>query len=162
MISGPFAMSFRAVLAASAVFAFASPAFAQDAPAPAPAPAPAAPATTSPEEAAMEAKGNAFGQRMEQMATEMQAAMTAAAGDTAKATTDLNAIAARYQPDADAFAADLEMFIAAQSATATPEQQAQAAQMGPAMVAQIKSIPNVIKDQALASAAAPAAPVVPQ
>lgn len=154
-------MSFRAVLAASAVFAFAAPAFAQDAPAPAPA-APAAPATESPEEAAMEAKGEAFSTRMQQMATEMQTAVTAAGSDSAKANTDLDAIVARYQPEADAFATDLEGFITAQSATATAEEQAQAAQMGPAMVAQIKGIPAMIKSQILAAGAGAAAPTVPQ
>ncbi len=101
----------------------------------------------------MQAKGEAFGARMEQMATEMQAAMTAASGDTLKAGPELDAIVARYQPDADAFAAELETFMAAQMATATPEQQAQAAQMGPAMVAQIKSVPSMLKDQVLGSAA---------
>ena len=110
----------------------------------------------------MEAKGEAFGARMQQMAMEMQTAVTAAAGDTAKANTDLDAIVARYQPDADAFAADLEAFIAAQSATGTAEQQAEAAAAGPAMVAQMKSIPAMIKDQVLASVAASAAPAVPQ
>ncbi len=154
-------MSFRAVLAASAVFAFAAPAFAQEAPAPAPA-APAAPATESPEEAAMEAKGEAFGARMQQMAMEMQTAVTAAAGDTAKANTDLDAIVARYQPDADGFADEVGAFIAAQSASAGAEDQAEMATAGPAAIAQIKSIPAMIKGQVMASVAAAAAPDVPQ
>ena len=149
-------MSFRAVLAASAVFAFAAPALAQDASAPAPATS-AAPAQ-SPDEAAMEAKGEAFSNRMQAMAMEMQTAATAAAGNTTKASTDLDAIMARYQPDADAFAADLEAFIAAQSANGTAEDQAQAAAAGPALVAQMKGIPAMIKGQIMASLSAPATP----
>ena len=152
-------MSFRAVLAASAVFAFAAPAFAQTPP-PAPA-APAAPAAEqrSPEEAAFEAKAEAFGARMQQMGTEMQTAVTAAAGDSAKANTDLDAIAARYQPEADAFAAELEAFIATQGDT--PEERAQIAAMGPTISAQIKNAPAEVKSQVLAAAAA-SAPAAPQ
>ena len=152
-------MSFRAVLAASAVFAFAAPAFAQDAPAPAP--APAAPAAPSAEEAALQAKGEAFGARMQQMATEMQSAVTAAAGDTAKANADLDAIVARYQPEADAFGDEVAAFITAQSATA-PEQQAQMAQMIPMITAEITGVPAKAKTDVLAAAASAAAPAVPQ
>lgn len=151
-------MSFRAVLAASAVFAFAAPALAQTPP-----PAPAAPAAPAPsaEEAALEAKGEAFGARMEQMAGEMQAALTAAAGDTAKATADIDAIAARYQPEADAFGDEVGAFITAQSASAPAEQQAQMTQMVPVVTAQIKGVPAQVKSQVLAAAAAPAAPAAP-
>lgn len=152
-------MSFRAVLAASAVFAFAAPAFAQEAPAPAPAPAPAAP---SAEEAALQAKGEAFGARMQQMATEMQSAVTAAAGDTAKANADLDVIVARYQPEADAFGDEVAAFITAQSATAPAEQQAQMAQMIPMITAEITGVPAKAKTDVLAAAASAAAPAVPQ
>jgi hypothetical protein len=160
MISGPFAMSFRAVLAASALFVFAAPAFAQDAPAPAP--APAAPAAPSAEEAALQAKGEAFGARMQQMATEMQSAVTAAAGDTAKANADLDVIVARYQPEADAFGDEVAAFITAQSATAPAEQQAQMAQMIPMITAEITGVPAKAKTDVLAAAASAAAPAVPQ
>ena len=152
-------MSFRAVLAASAVFAFAAPALAQTPP-PAPA-APAAPAQSA-EEAAFEAKAEAFGPRMQHMSTEMQAALTAAAGDTAKANTDLDAIAARYQPDADTFADEVGAFITAQSAAAPAEQQAQMAQMIPMITAEVKGAPAKVKADILAAAAAPAAPATPQ
>lgn len=145
-------MSFRAVLAASAVFAFAAPALAQTPP-PAPA-APAAPAQSA-EEAAFEAKAEAFGARMQQMGGEMQAAVTAAAGDTAKANTDLDAIAARYQPDADTFADEVAAFITAQSASAPAEQQAQMAQMIPMITAEVKGAPAKVKADVLTAAAAP-------
>jgi len=153
-------MSFRAVLAASALFVFAAPAFAQDAPAPAP--APAAPAAPSAEEAALQAKGEAFGARMQQMATEMQSAVTAAAGDTAKANADLDVIVARYQPEADAFGDEVAAFITAQSATAPAEQQAQMAQMIPMITAEITGVPAKAKTDVLAAAASAAAPAVPQ
>lgn len=152
-------MSFRAVLAASAVFAFAAPALAQTPPPTAPA-APAAPAADSPEEAAFEAKAEAFSARMQQMGAEMQAAVAAAAGDSAKANTDLDAIAARYQPEADAFATELEIFMATQGDT--PEERAQMAAMGPAITAQIKGAPAMVKSQVLAATAAAAAPAVPR
>lgn len=151
-------MSFRAVLAASAVFAFAAPALAQTPPPP----APAAPAADSPEEAVLEAKAEAFGARMQQMTAEMQTAVTAAAGDTAKANTDLDAIVARYQPDADTFSAEVTAFITAQSASAPAEQQAQMAQMIPMITAEIKGAPAKAKTDILAAAAASAAPAVPQ
>lgn len=155
-------MSFRAVLAASAVFAFAAPAFAQEAPAPTPAPAPAPPAAKSAEEAAFEAKAEAFGARMQQMGTEMQAAVTAAAGDTAKANTDLDVIVARYQPDADTFADEVAAFVTAQSASAPADQQAQMAQMIPMITAEVKGAPAKVKADILAASAASAAPAVPQ
>ena len=100
-------MSVRIALAASVVLAFAAPAFAQDAPA-----APPAATAEADAEAAFEAKGEAFGARMEEMGAEMQAAVTAAGGDQAKATPALDAIVAKYQPEADAFAVELEAFIA--------------------------------------------------
>ncbi|MGV9008082.1 translation initiation factor IF-2 [Brevundimonas sp.] len=148
-------MSFRAILAASAVFAFAAPAFAQTPP-----PAPVAPAAASPDEAAFQAKAQAFSALMEQMGTEMQAALTAAAGDSAKANTDMDAIAARYQPEADTFASEVEAFMATQATTA--EERAQMAAMGPAITAQIKGAPAMVKSQVLAAATAAAAPSVPQ
>lgn len=136
-------------VAAVAVLAFAAPAFAQDA---APAPAPQAPAAApaeadSPEEAAFEAKADAFGESMEAMSTEMQTA--AAQTDKAKATTDLDAIQARYQPQVDAFAADLLAFAGSQGA---PQDQVEAAAQ------QIKTIPAMVRSKIEQAAVAPAAP----
>ena len=145
-------MSFRAVLAASVVLAFAAPALAQEAP-PAPAAAPAA----DPAEAAFEAEAEAFQARMETMGAEMQAAMTAAGGDSAKANTDLDAIVARYQPEADAFAASFEAFFAIKLAEAPEEQRGQMTQIGPMVSGQIKGAPAMVKMQMLQAAAAPAA-----
>ena len=147
-------MSIRMILAASAVLAFGAPAFAQDAP---PAP-PAAPAIDAAAQAAFEAKGEAFEAAVGQMTSEMQAAATAAGADTAKANADLDAIAARYQPLADAFADDLEAFIASQLPAMPAEAQAQMAQMGPMMRARITGVPAATKAGVLQAAAAPAGP----
>ena len=146
-------MSVRIALAASVVLAFAAPAFAQDAPA-----APPAATAEADAEAAFEAKGEAFGARMEEMGAEMQAAVTAAGGDQAKATPALDAIVAKYQPEADAFAVELEAFIASQMVNVPEEQRAQMAAMGPMISAQVKGAPGQARDQALASMTAAAAP----
>lgn len=145
-------MSIRMMLAVSAVLAFAAPAFAQEAPA---AP-PAAPAIDAGAQAAFEARGHAFEAAVETMTREMQAAATAAAGDTAKANSDLDAIAARYQPQADAFADELEAFLATQLPSMPAEAQAQMAQMGPMLRAGITGIPATTKAEILQAAAAPA------
>ncbi|ASE39709.2 hypothetical protein [Brevundimonas vesicularis] len=144
--------------AAVAVLALTTPAFAAGqaaAPAPqaAPAPEPAEEAD-SPEEAAFEAKAEAFGQVMETMASEMQAA--AAQADKTKAKADLDAIQAKYQPQVDAFAEDVQTF-AVSSGQATPEQLAPAIQ-------QIKGIPADVRGKIDAAVAAPAAsaPATPQ
>lgn len=150
-------MSLRSALAAAAVLAFAAPAFAQDAPAADPATAAAAQA-----EAAFEARAEAFQQSMAAMQGEMQTALTAAGSDQAKASTDLDAIAARYQPQANAFAAELDAFITSQLPVMPPEAQAQMAQMGPMLRGQITSAPATIKAGLIQAAAAPAAPAVPQ
>lgn len=153
-------MSCRLILAATAALALATPAFAQTAPAPA---APAAAPSSSPAEAAIEAKGEAFEAKMDAMRAEMQTAVTAAAGDQAKLSTDLDAIVARYQPDADTFAAELSAFLASQAPLMAEEQRAQMAQMGPMIEAEIKGAPAKMKTAALQSAAAPAAaPATPQ
>lgn len=148
-------MSLRTALAAAAVLAFAAPAFAQEASAPAPAPAAAQDAEAA--EAAFEAKGQAFEAAVEAMTQEMQAAATAANGDTVKAGADLDVIAARYQPRADAFADELEAFIASQLPSMPAEAQAQMAQMGPMLRGQITGVPATAKAKVLEAMAAPAA-----
>lgn len=144
-------MSLRLVLAASAALAFAAPVLAQEAPvAPAAVPAPMT-------EAEIEARANAFEARMGEMISEMQAAGAAAAGDQAKLSADLDAIAARYQPEADAFAEELKGFIASQLASLPPEAQAQAAMAGPLIDAQVRGLPAQGKAEVLGAVAGAAA-----
>jgi hypothetical protein len=71
---------------------------------------------------------------------------------------DLDAIAARYQPQADAFANELDAFITSQIPVMPPEAQAQMAQMGPVLRARITGSPATIKAGLIqqAAAAAPA------
>ncbi len=157
-------MSIRLIFAATAALAIAAPAFAQTAPAPA---APPAAEAVDPAEAALEAKGEAFGQSMQAMAGEMQSAITAAAGDQTRGNAALDAIVARYQPQADSLAADVQTFLDAKMASSTDEQEkASLASAGPAAVAQIKGVPAMVRGQmvqaAAAAAAAPAAPPAAQ
>lgn len=147
-------MSLRMILAASAFLAFAAPAFAQGAPV---AP-PAAPAIDPVAQAAFEARGEAFEAEMDRMQGEMQTAFTAAAGDRDKANADLDAIAARYQPQADAFAGEVEAFLASQISSMPAEAQAEMAQMGPTIRAQVSGIPAMVKARTLEGAAAPTGP----
>ena len=149
-------MSLRTALAAAAVLAFATPVFAQQAPVADPAATAAAEA-----EAAFLAKADVFQQAMGTMQGEMQTALTAAGADQARANADLDEIAARYQPQADTFAAELDAFMTSQLSVMPPEAQAQMAQMGPMLRAQITSAPATIK-AGLIQAAASAAPAVPQ
>jgi hypothetical protein len=135
-------MSIRIILAASAVLAFAAPALAQDAPV-----APPVAAAADPLEAALEAKGEAFGARMEAMGAEMQAAITAAAGDRAAADAALDAIVARYQPEADAFSAELKAFFDARTAAGTEEEKVQMAAAAAAVVPMIQGLPAMVRGQ---------------
>ncbi|OGN51648.1 MAG: hypothetical protein A2352_01655 [Caulobacterales bacterium RIFOXYB1_FULL_67_16] len=108
---------------------------------------PSAPTPRSPEEAALQARAEAFGKSMETMSTEMQAA--AAQTDKAKAKADLDALQARYQPEVDAFAAEIQTFAAAQGAPADEVA---------AGIEEIKSIPAMVRAEIEAAATAPAAP----
>lgn len=116
---------------------------------PAPQAAPAAPAPEqpmSPEEAALEAAGEAFGQKMQAMAEEMGAALEAKGGDAVQAKAELDAIQARYQPDADAFADQVTAFIRAQAAQ-VPDAAGRAEAEGAAEVVrpQIAAIPARVR-----------------
>ena len=149
-------MSLRIILAASAVLAFAAPAFAQDAPA-----APPAAEAVDPAEAALEVRGEAFGARMEAMAGEMQAAITAAAGDQAQASAALDAIVAQYQPEADAFADELKVFLDTKAASAPEAEKAELTTAATTVVPMIKGLPTMVRGQvetatAAAAGAAPA------
>lgn len=145
----------RALVLAAALASAPALVLAQEAAAPA-AEAPAAPA---PGEAEFQAAAMAFGTRIQTMGEEMQAAVTAAAGDTARQDADLDAIEARYQPDIDAFVLALEAFVQQQAAAAPEgdraEMLAELAEAGP----QIRAVPGQVRTQIEAAAtAAPAAP----
>lgn len=148
-------MSFRAVLTASVVLAFAAPALAQQAPA-APAASTGPVITADPAEAAFEREAEVFQGHINAMTAEMQAAAAAAGADSAKASADLDAIAARYQPHMDTFAAAFETFFVAKMADAPEEQRVQMAQMGPLILGQIRTAPTLAKAQILHPSAAPA------
>lgn len=153
-------MSIRMILAASAVLALGAPAFAQDAPAATPATPPAAEAV-DPAEAALDAKGEAFGARMQTMGAEMQSAITAAAGDKTAADAALDAIVARYQPEADAFSAELKTFFDARATTGTEEEKAEMATAASTVVPMIQGLPAMVRGRIQQAAAAPA-PATPQ
>lgn len=152
-------MSLRLILVASAALAVAAPALAQT---PAPAAPPAAAAeTVDPAEAALEARGEAFGARMQAMGAEMQAAVTAAAGDQAAADAALDAIVARYQPEADAFAVDLKAFFDGKAATGTEAEKTEMATAASTVVPMIQGLPAMMRGQVTQAAVAPVAPAAP-
>ncbi|GAA0870795.1 hypothetical protein GCM10009116_26320 [Brevundimonas basaltis] len=142
-------MSLRIVLAAAAVLAFAAPAVAQEAPAAPPAEAPSA------AEIAMEARGEAFKARMDQMQGEIEAAISGAGADQAKGMAEVDAILARYQPDIEGFIVDFEAFIDAE-AGAEPDETKHAemsgAKMGVRMA--LSGLPAQIRAGAQAALAA--------
>ena len=148
-------------VAAAILTLSAAPAFAQDA-----AVATATPdasveaeSAASPDETAFEARAEAFGQGIATMAEEMQAAIAAAGADTAKKTADLDAIQSRYQSSADAFAADLQAFVAAQAATKPAEEAAEMTEGLDGALVQIRGVPALVRAQVeQAATAAPAAP----
>lgn len=155
-------MSSRLLSAAAAalLLAAAVPALAQEAAPPAAAAAPAPDAddddAASAAEADLEAKGEAFGARMEAMSQEMTAAVAAAGADKDKAKVDLDAIQARYQPDADAFADTLLAFVQSQMAQVPEDQRAGMAAAIPEIGPRIKGVPAEVRAGIEAKAAAPA------
>ena len=149
-------------LSIAAALMLGSPAFAQTVPAPI-AQAQAAPAelSPSPEEAAFEARSEAFGARIQTMAQEMQDAVTSAGTDMAKRSSDLDAIEARYKPDVDAFVADLQAFIENQAGALSPDEAAQMRAGVTAALPQIQGVPRTVRaqiEQGAAAAGPPAAP----
>lgn len=146
--------------AVAAVLTLSAPAFAQTAPTPAPAPqaAPAEP-TTTPEEAAFEEKAEVFSSHIQTMAGEMQAVVTASGSDAAKKKADLDAIQAKYQPEVDAFATELEAFAGTEIAAAPEDKRAEMQAKLTAGMAQLRSLPAMMRaqmEQAAAAAPAPA------
>lgn len=122
--------------------------------------APTTPAEApAPDEAEFEAIAEAFGTKMEAMQAEMQTAVADAGGDAARQAAALDAIEARYQPDADAFATAFEAFLNQQMAAA-PETERPGMLAGLAQaLPQLRSIPRLVRtqvEQAAAQAATPA------
>ena len=145
-------------LAAAILTLSSAPAFAQEA---APVPEASAPETPaeaqeakSPDEAAFEARAEAFSQSVSAMAGEMQAAIAAAGADTDKKTADLDAIQARYQSSADSFADDLQAFVAAEALKAPAEEAAEMTDGLDAALVQVRGVPGLIRVQIEQAAAA--------
>lgn len=141
-------MSLRLLLLAAAAFALTGPAFAQEPPAP-----PTAIEVDPAAEAALEARAELFESRMAQMEIDMQAAISAADGDQAKLTASLDDVVARYQPDADAFADELKVFIDSQIGAMPLEAQEALRSSAPLIDAQVRGAPAQARDGVLAAQA---------
>lgn len=146
-------MSRRLTLAAAGLAALiAAPALAQEAPAPAPAPEAARPAPTA-EELAMQSAAQAFGERMNAMGVEINAAVQAAVeagadGEAAAAAAD--GVTARYQADIEAFAVQAESFFRQQAER--PEAAAQRDMLlarGAEAATEVRGIPAQVHAQVL-------------
>jgi len=142
--------------AAAALAVCAAPAaFAQDA---APA-APVAQPAPSPEEAAFEAKGEAFNAEAQRMKAELDAVIEDPALDPAAKQTRADAIIMRYEPTFNAFADELAAFFrtfAEKPENAENKDQILAA--AEAAPAQIRAIPAQIRQAVAQAVTAPAAP----
>jgi hypothetical protein len=150
----------RSILFAAALMAT-SPALAQEA-APAPTSAPDVASDAAAAEAAIEARAEAFEGRMRQMGEEMGAAIAEAGPDLAKRDADLDVIQARYQPEADAFASELEAFVLPQLAALPADQQAGARTGFEVGMAQVRGLPAMVRAEAERAADAPPAPASAQ
>lgn len=129
-----------------------------------PPPAPEAAAPMSPEEQALNTKAQAFSAEMQRMGTELEAAVTAAGTDQAKAMTDVDAVLARYRPGIDTFADEVAAFLNAESAKATdPEEKSGLAQAATSASTAIRGIADQARAQIQQGLAnpAPAAPATP-
>ncbi|WP_439470488.1 hypothetical protein [Brevundimonas sp.] len=135
-------MSIRLTLAAAATLAFASPAFAQDAPAAPPAPpaAPATPAQASPEEVALTARVEAAAQPLEAMMEAIKPRAAAIRADASLSAADketqVRALLAEHQSTLDEFSAAVQALVLykASAEGAEPEEAAQAASMVGGMI----------------------------
>jgi hypothetical protein len=154
-------MSLRLILTVSAALV-ATPVMAQTAP-PAP-PAPAAAPAPSPEEQAMEARGQAFQASMEAMGAELEAVMSDTTKDNATKTAETNAIIDQRVPEINAFAGELETFLRALAdKPELAEQREQLLTAANTAPASLRAIPGQIRSgiaEGLTAAAAPA-PVAP-
>ncbi|MNS85879.1 hypothetical protein D3C72_1197560 [compost metagenome] len=145
-----------------ATLAFASPVFAQDTPSASPQ-APAPQDAKSPEVIAFDAKSKAFGVRLAQLQSEFNVAIAAANGDQAKGMADIETLLARYEPEIDAFALDLEAFFDGQIAAADDDTRREALiATKAAKIASLHGMADQVRTIAAqfitAAAAAPAAP----
>ncbi|HEY4585049.1 MAG TPA: translation initiation factor IF-2 [Brevundimonas sp.] len=142
--------------AAAALAVCAAPAaFAQDA---APA-APAAQPAPSPEEAAFQAKGEAFNAEAQRMKAELDAVIEDPALDPAAKQARADAIITRYEPTFNAFADELGAFFrtfAEKPENAENKEQILAA--AEAAPAQIRAVPAQIRQAVAQAVTAPAAP----
>ncbi|MBX9617121.1 MAG: hypothetical protein K2X25_16130 [Caulobacteraceae bacterium] len=136
----------RSILFAAALMA-ATPALAQET-APTPPAASDAASDTADAEAAFEARAEAFQGRIRQMGEEMGAAIAAAGTDRARRDADLDAVQSRYQPEMDAFAADLEAFVLPQIAAMPADQQSGARAGVEAGMTQLRGLPATVRAQA--------------
>lgn len=133
-------MSLRLALAAVAALALASPASA----------ALAAPAAVqgaeAPTEADLDAASDAFEARMEAMGAELETVVEANMGDAVRRDAEVNAVLARYSPDIEAFASQLQAFLVQQAAVAETPQEAQALNSAATSAgAAIRSIPGQVR-----------------
>lgn len=157
-------MRLQSSVAALAVLALASPALAagqtapaSPAPAQAQAQAPAAP--TSPEEAALEAKAEAFEAQLEQMNTELEAVLGDAAKDAAAKTAAADAVIDRYAPAMTAFADDVEAFLKAESEKPeNAERKAELVAASSAAAQSIRALPDQFRTGVRQAASASAQP----
>ena len=149
-------MNRLSLAAAAALTLLAAPAFAavQDAPAP----APAEQAAPSPEEAAFQAKGEAFQADAERMGAELETVMEDAGLDAATKKARTDAILDRYEPSFAAFADEYGAFL--RLLAEKPENAEKkadllaAADAGPA---QLRSVPDQIRVALEGALAAPPA-----
>lgn len=132
---------------------------------PVPPPTPAAAAavpTHTPSDAEVNAAALAFRTRVEAMNAEIAAAVEASGSNRRRATSRVEAILVRNQPDIDAFAAMLEAHFAARAAAAsTEEARASTIQTGAAAVARIRGMPAQVRASLVPTRPAPGQPGEP-
>ena len=104
------------------------------------------PQTAEPENAGLQAAGRAFAARMRAMAGELQAVTARTDLDVAGKSAAMDAIVARYTPEAEALATRLETHMRTQG----PEAAAQA----PATGAAIRAVPDRVRNGIVRAAAA--------
>ncbi|WEK57816.1 MAG: hypothetical protein P0Y52_14940 [Candidatus Brevundimonas phytovorans] len=98
-------------LVATAALAFAAPVVAQQAPAANSGPPIILPISPkSPAEAELEVKTEAFKIRIAPLQAELHAAVRASGGDTAKGMAAVDAVLARYRPDIESYAVELDAY----------------------------------------------------
>ena len=127
-------------------------------------------AAETPEEAALEAKGEAFEAQMDQMAAELEAIVADQSKDAATATAEADAVVDRYQPGMAAFGAEVEAYLKAEAdkpenADKKDEMVAAGAQAGAAIAGLPEQIRTGVRQAIAERAAAPMpapAPTTPQ